>query len=821
MSRVFFLIISMFFCLFINAEESRGLVKTIKELDPDATLGKQYAVFIAINNYKYWQPLKNPVKDAKELKSILQEKYYIDEFIELYDDDATKNGILKLFYGLNEKIEENDSLFIFYAGHGHLDTKLTKKGSWIPVDGGKDELFQDNWIPNDTLRAIIDNIKSKHILLISDSCFSGDILDSKRGAENPATNDYFKKAYQKVSRQILTSGASETVSDNSDFARALKTFLQYNNKPMIDPLTVFENVRIESSRNSTPMFGFIPNSHHQEGGSFLFFLKEDNVIIERFNNQLDSLVLNNNDIDQTLKNIVVLNTIQNEAETDNLKDIIARCEDIRKSLNDNVTNIIDDYNVKKSDIIEICDNYLEFEIISSKIKEKNISSFEDRIKKTRDVIVNNYISILSMINESDSDFNKIVDNYITLKDVQSKIENTQFRDISNRKLANIKKNINDKITSIGGKESILDLSINDYIIYSELRKTLIEKGVIEFSSNLEEKNAELSQSIESGFRKIGERNKSIDDMITGLNALLLYESRMNDNKVNQFENIILSLKKDMITGFSNAALDKTKKLQSEYLESVNKFDKYANEIKNINDIGKKYNLNSIVTNTEKVLNDIFYDKDNFEKVKISRVKNLIKNNLPDSESIISIKKELDLIKKEVNSTESLFVNLEREVDNIEEYIKLNTNLFKIKENERINSKKRVPYFAISGSLFGISFISTAAGIGLFGARNYLGDSLNRYYDKYKSSVNESDMSGINANYKKVEEYAGYTDSTMISGIVTLSIGAAALIPGIIMIVLSPKDSSKDIKKIEDQIKRLSITYNDVDDNISVSYNIKL
>ena len=247
---------------------------------------------------------------------------------------------MDLFYSLNDKVKENDSLFLFYAGHGHLDTKLTKKGSWIPVDGGEDELYQENWISNDVIRSVLDNLKSKHVLLISDSCFSGDILDTKRGAVDPNTNDYFKRAYQKVSRQILTSGASETVSDNSNFARALKTFLRYNNKPLVDPLMIFNDVRVEAAKNSTPMFGFIPNSNHQEGGSYLFFKKEEKSVEvttttttikqlnseEKYLSELSKITIETRDLSTLERSLSSILRIKELSKIDNLTKVVDSCD---------------------------------------------------------------------------------------------------------------------------------------------------------------------------------------------------------------------------------------------------------------------------------------------------------------------------------------------------------------------------------------------------------------------------------------------------------------------------------------------------------------
>ncbi|MGA2976938.1 MAG: hypothetical protein ABSF77_16650, partial [Spirochaetia bacterium] len=54
-----------------------------------AVVGKQYAVLITINKYENWMALQNPVEDAKEIKDILSRRYFITDFIELYDETAT------------------------------------------------------------------------------------------------------------------------------------------------------------------------------------------------------------------------------------------------------------------------------------------------------------------------------------------------------------------------------------------------------------------------------------------------------------------------------------------------------------------------------------------------------------------------------------------------------------------------------------------------------------------------------------------------------------------------------------------------------------
>ena len=270
--KKYFFLLALCWPLFIAAAQDRGLVASaLKAVGNDAAIGKQWAVFIAIDKYREWPPLNNPIRDANEIRDILTEFYFIDEIVELYDANATASGIRRLFGDLRSKTGMDDSVFVFYAGHGHTDS-LTQTGSWIPVDGGKDQLAQANWLPNIQIRNMLSALPAKHVFLVSDACFSGDILDTSRGASPELSNDYYKKVYSKVSRQVLTSGASEQVPDASEFALRFKSILRRASGLCIDPEYIFTAVR--EVKSTQPLLGIIKSSEHQEGGSFLFFRKE-------------------------------------------------------------------------------------------------------------------------------------------------------------------------------------------------------------------------------------------------------------------------------------------------------------------------------------------------------------------------------------------------------------------------------------------------------------------------------------------------------------------------------------------------------------------
>ena len=158
---IYLFALAFFLVLPLSAQNERGIQHAAKQLvDDDVIVGKMWAVFIAIDDYQRWLPLKNPVKDAYEIRDILNERYYVDEVIELINENATRRGITQLFSQLYQNVGPQDSVFIYYAGHGYLD-ELSGTGFWIPVDGGEDVFGQENWLSNSVIRGYLSNFRAR------------------------------------------------------------------------------------------------------------------------------------------------------------------------------------------------------------------------------------------------------------------------------------------------------------------------------------------------------------------------------------------------------------------------------------------------------------------------------------------------------------------------------------------------------------------------------------------------------------------------------------------------------------------------------------
>lgn len=263
------------------APAERGLSARPKAPTGEAVKGDLWLVTIGINSYISWPRLKTAVNDAKTVKETLLKYYHLDpaRVIELTEEKATRKNILGAFRDLAKKVKPDDSLLVYYAGHGHIDS-ITGKGSWIPVESGTDD--PSAWISNRDITDYlnINAIKARHVLLISDSCFSGDFFRGSR-AGLPTINDAFlKRAYTRSSRQAISSGGLEPVSDagfggNSVFSHFLITALANNRSPYLIPSEIFGEIKagVGKNANQLPQFGDLSGTGGQDGGELILFLK--------------------------------------------------------------------------------------------------------------------------------------------------------------------------------------------------------------------------------------------------------------------------------------------------------------------------------------------------------------------------------------------------------------------------------------------------------------------------------------------------------------------------------------------------------------------
>jgi len=132
-----------------------------------ASAGAYYALIIGINAYQHENHLQTAVADAKAIDELLRQRYGFQTNL-LLDGDATRDNILGAFGQYRRTLNENDSFLIYYAGHGIRDGD---KAYWLPVNADPDS--SAHWIISDEVAKSVSVLPSRHVLLVSNSCFSG------------------------------------------------------------------------------------------------------------------------------------------------------------------------------------------------------------------------------------------------------------------------------------------------------------------------------------------------------------------------------------------------------------------------------------------------------------------------------------------------------------------------------------------------------------------------------------------------------------------------------------------------------------------------
>jgi hypothetical protein len=217
-----FLIITLLIISSPAFSTSRG-IHIIWEQGNDLYFYNDYhALVIGVSNYEKWPKLPYATKDAKEVTDALRKIGFKVQLILDPLSSELKTALNKLVYETGS--EKNRAILIYYAGHGETETlaENTKMGYIIPIDCPllkKEPMgFAARAISMKEIESVALRIKSKHVLMLFDSCFSGSLFSLVRALPESIT----EKSSFPV-RQFITAGnEDEQVPDKSMFKR---TFL--------------------------------------------------------------------------------------------------------------------------------------------------------------------------------------------------------------------------------------------------------------------------------------------------------------------------------------------------------------------------------------------------------------------------------------------------------------------------------------------------------------------------------------------------------------------------------------------------------------------
>jgi hypothetical protein len=260
--------------------------RTAQSPDPDALIqmvrqmgpANYYALIIGNSNYSHMEKLKTPANDAREIADLLQSRYQFKVTLLL---DATHDKIAMAMDQYHRTLTDSDRLLIYYAGHGGSKNIPPEIAYWAGIDTDAESL--NSWVSAEFVADTIKLIKARHILVVSDSCFSSAIThtvstivaheDDERGTTI---------RWRHSARMVLTSGQNEPVVDasapdatHSLFAYQFINVLRQNNILLSgEKLALEVSSRIAAAARGsgvkeTPTYSSLQDPQHR-GGDFFF-----------------------------------------------------------------------------------------------------------------------------------------------------------------------------------------------------------------------------------------------------------------------------------------------------------------------------------------------------------------------------------------------------------------------------------------------------------------------------------------------------------------------------------------------------------------------
>jgi hypothetical protein len=230
---------------------------------------------IGNNDYLKLNKLQTAVNDATAVAQLLQGRY---GFQATLLKNATRNDILTALSKFRKTLPDNANLLIYYAGHGYND-KQAGTAYWLPVNAESDN--NENWISADDITTAVHVMPALHVLIISDSCYSGDLTRGAFDINLGSSAAFLQKMLKTKSRTLMASGGDEPVADggtggHSVFAGALIQNLNQIQDTQFTGNALFQRIQQQvgglSKTSQVPHYETIRGSQRETGddGDFVF-----------------------------------------------------------------------------------------------------------------------------------------------------------------------------------------------------------------------------------------------------------------------------------------------------------------------------------------------------------------------------------------------------------------------------------------------------------------------------------------------------------------------------------------------------------------------
>jgi hypothetical protein len=151
--------------------------------------------------------------------------------------------------------------------------EATGLGYWIPQDASAND--PKGWISNADLNRVLTRSKSRQMVVVSDSCYSG--LFAQESKVNAASaSGTIDELLGRRAVTVMSSGSDEPVADTGKDSHSVFAWNLMNSLKQVTGwkrgASLFDSVRVavEKELPQTPQYGAALSAGHQQGGDYVF-----------------------------------------------------------------------------------------------------------------------------------------------------------------------------------------------------------------------------------------------------------------------------------------------------------------------------------------------------------------------------------------------------------------------------------------------------------------------------------------------------------------------------------------------------------------------
>ena len=181
---------------------------------------RKRALVVGIDAYQGGIPtLRSAVRDAEAVAEQLAQAHGYEVEL-LIDDTATAEAILASLAGVAAAgLTADDSFVVYFAGHGiaeESDGTDLPQGFLLASDARPSK--RETWLGMDSLRAVLDKLECRHLMLVLDCCYAGAIrwtsTRSIVAANRPLYRSQYERYRQGIAWHVLTSALHDEKADD-------------------------------------------------------------------------------------------------------------------------------------------------------------------------------------------------------------------------------------------------------------------------------------------------------------------------------------------------------------------------------------------------------------------------------------------------------------------------------------------------------------------------------------------------------------------------------------------------------------------------------